>query len=461
VKKCPNCGYVRRPEDDELAMVPSKACPKCYAFYPSEQTAPKAPDPPVVPAIDGRAAGALASPPKKQMSRAGWIALLIAAVAVSFAAAFYLAGMMKDSSSTTALQDAGKAQPVERAEEAPQQTYTVSELVKKISPSVVSVINYNERGEIVGMGTGFFAGGAGEVVTNRHVLKGSSFEIKTAGGRTYAISGIVSEDEFNDLVVLATRTPSSEAAPLRISNFQPERGERVVVIGSPFGLEQSVSDGIVSAYRDLNNRKVLQITAPISPGSSGSPVVNTKGEVIGVASMQYIRGQNINFCIPGQTILGLRPSTGRPLGDITPYKPSVKLYFYQDEDKTVHFVKNPDKPRSNYILLTKPDGTLDRDKFESWLFEQLGGNPYKIDPQALANAEKERFPELFRQVFPGHEIEDLKKFSPEARAYWGTWVANHMQAVYNRAANERNAGIRKHQEMMAFLDRMHKGPGNR
>lgn len=461
MKKCPNCGYVRRPEDDELAMVPARACPKCYAFYPPGPAAPKAPEAPVVPAADRKAAEAPSSPTGKQMSRSRWIMLLIAAVVVSFAAAFFLAVKMKDSSSTTALRDAGKAPPVETAADAPQQTYSVSELVKKISPSVVSVINYNDRREVVGMGTGFFAGGPGEIVTNRHVLKGSSFEIKTAGGRVYSIYRIVSEDEFNDLVVLATGAPASEAVPLRISSFQPERGERVVVIGSPFGLEQSVSDGIVSAYRDMNNRKVLQITAPISPGSSGSPVVNTRGEVIGVASMQHIGGQNINFCIPGQTILDLRPSTGRPAGDIPSYKPAVKLYFYQDEDKTVHFVKNPDNPRPNYILLTKPNGTVDRDKFESWLFEQMGGNPYKIDPQALANAEKDRLPELFRQVFPGHEIDDLKRFSPEARAYWGTWVANHMQAVYNRAASEKSAGIRKHQEMMAFLDRMQKGPGSR
>jgi len=103
--------------------------------------------------------------------------------------------------------------------------------------------------------------------------------------------------------------------------------------------------------------------------------------------------------------------------------------------------------------LTKPDGSTDRNKFENWVFEQLGGNPYQIDPQALVNAEKERIPELFRKVFPGHEIDELKRMSPEARGYWGSWVANHMQVTYSRAETARNTGIMKHKEMMSFLDR--------
>jgi len=69
------------------------------------------------------------------------------------------------------------------------------------------------------------------------------------------------------------------------------------------------------------------------------------------------------------------------------------------------------------------------------------------------NAEKERIPELFRKVFPGHEIDELKRMSPEARGYWGSWVANHMQVTYNRAETARNTGIMKHKEMMSFLDR--------
>jgi tetratricopeptide (TPR) repeat protein len=78
------------------------------------------------------------------------------------------------------------------------------------------------------------------------------------------------------------------------------------VYGSPLGLGNTVSDGIVSAIRDIPDfGKVIQITAPISPGSSGSPVLNMNGEVIGIAFFQMIEGQNLNFAIPSEKITSL------------------------------------------------------------------------------------------------------------------------------------------------------------
>lgn len=114
--------------------------------------------------------------------------------------------------------------------------------------------------------------------------------------------------------------------PLSINASLPEVGERVVVIGSPLGLEQTVSDGIVSAVREVSAfGTIIQITAPISPGSSGSPVVNMKGEVIGVATFQSMIGQNLNFAIPGERIAkltkiakGKRLQPPISLDDLTP-----------------------------------------------------------------------------------------------------------------------------------------------
>jgi S1-C subfamily serine protease len=448
MKKCTNCGYVRRPEDDEYAMVPPRACPRCFAFYPSDQ----------IGQFEKKGDGPIA-PPTPAASRARWLSILVVAVAVTFAAAFYLAGRVKDNSLSNILQSPAKIlNPETNKANAPQQPVSISDIVKRIAPSVVSILNYNDRKELVSRGTGFFIGNLGEVITNHHVLKGAAYaEIKTSSGQTYPVNSVISEDAPNDLITVSTGAPSQGAVPLRISTYVPEIGEKVIVIGSPLGLEQTVSDGIVSAFRQMKDlKKVIQITAPISSGSSGSPVVNSQGEVIGIAFMQLVGGQNLNFCIPGETIVSLRPNAGYSLGKITPYSPSVKLYFYQDENRMIRFVKNPDNTGPNYILLTRPDGSIDREKFENWIFEQMGGNPYNIDPQALVNAEKDRLPELFRSVFPGHEIDELKRFSPEARGYWGSWVANHMQAVYSRAENSKNSGIMKHKEMMAYLDRLQK-----
>jgi len=94
--------------------------------------------------------------------------------------------------------------------------------------------------------------------------------------------------------------------PLSLSTTVPEVGERILVYGSPLGLEKTVSDGIISAIREVPGYgKLIQITAPISPGSSGSPVLNMKGEVIGIASFQMIEGQNLNFAIPSERIANL------------------------------------------------------------------------------------------------------------------------------------------------------------
>ncbi len=104
--------------------------------------------------------------------------------------------------------------------------------------------------------------------------------------------------------------------PLSISPTLPETGERVIVIGTPLGLEKTVSDGIVSAVRDVAGfGKIIQVTAPISPGSSGSPVVNMKGEVIGVATFFVVAGQNLNFAIPVERISKLVQGKGPTLSE--------------------------------------------------------------------------------------------------------------------------------------------------
>jgi tetratricopeptide (TPR) repeat protein len=87
----------------------------------------------------------------------------------------------------------------------------------------------------------------------------------------------------------------------------PKVAERIIVYGSPMGLEKTVSDGIISAIREVPGYgKLIQITAPISPGSSGSPVLNMQGEVIGIATFQFIEGQNLNFAIPSEKIANLK-----------------------------------------------------------------------------------------------------------------------------------------------------------
>jgi tetratricopeptide (TPR) repeat protein len=96
----------------------------------------------------------------------------------------------------------------------------------------------------------------------------------------------------------------------------PSEGEDIFVIGNPLGLESTVSSGIVSAVRDIPAfGKILQITAPVSPGSSGSPVINSKGEVIGIATFIFTKGQNLNFAIPSDKIIALKETSKTTLSE--------------------------------------------------------------------------------------------------------------------------------------------------
>ncbi len=205
-------------------------------------------------------------------------------------------------------------------------------LVKHVLAAVVLITTYDEYGGALTQASGFFIGRAGELVTNYHVLRGARFAVvKTAHGTTYPIDKVLVAHKESDLVI-ASIDVRDATQPLPLGYQVPAVGERIVVIGNPAGLDQTVSDGIVSAVRPGRG---IQVTAPISPGSSGSPVINMKGEVVGVAFEQRTDGQNLNFAIPSNQLLALlamntgeakglaqwSTETGASEGDGTPKKP--------------------------------------------------------------------------------------------------------------------------------------------
>jgi tetratricopeptide (TPR) repeat protein len=196
---------------------------------------------------------------------------------------------------------------------------SLPELVKSVQHSVVTVIGYDQKGKIQQLGSGFFFGDDGGFVTNHHVLYGAvRGNIKTSDGKQYEIKAVYASNEDADIVLARADVPRESAKGLVLNPAPPAVGERVLVIGSPLGLEQTVSDGIVSAIREAPRfGKVFQLTAPISPGSSGSPVLNMKGEVIGMATLQVKIGQNLNFAVPSEQILALNPDKGRTLSQWT------------------------------------------------------------------------------------------------------------------------------------------------
>jgi len=192
------------------------------------------------------------------------------------------------------------AAPVARSQDA------LPELVRRIKPSAVAIETFDARGEKLARGSGFFID-KDRVVTNRHVIDGAyRAQVHLNSGNTFPVKNVLAVDAEGDVALLRVEAPPHLVRPLLLDPTSPQEGESIVVIGNPFGLEGSVTNGIVSAVRDIPGfGRIIQITAPISPGSSGSPVVNMNGQVIGVATLQITGGQSVNFAIPSERIAQL------------------------------------------------------------------------------------------------------------------------------------------------------------
>lgn len=195
----------------------------------------------------------------------------------------------------------------------------ITEIVAKAKPAVVQIITFDRNREPLKTGTGFFVSGDGYLLTNNHVIDGGSYvTARTSSGATYQFDAVVVRSADPDLAVLkftATDVPHLELG----SSADTVEGQRVLVIGNPEGLQGTVSDGIISAFRD--DRKYIQITAPVSPGSSGSPVLDESGQVIGMATLVYREGQNLNFAISSEAIRAyLIAESNKSQAQGTPYQ---------------------------------------------------------------------------------------------------------------------------------------------
>lgn len=186
-------------------------------------------------------------------------------------------------------------------------------LVLEARDSVVLLTVFGAGGVPVGTGTGFFI--ADDLLaTNQHVVEGGlRVEAKFHDQRRVGIEGVVAYDAGADLAILRVAPGTGDALPLYDGEPVPV-GREIVVLGNPLGLESTLSRGIVSARRDEGIRSRsprLQIDAPISQGSSGSPVMTYDGRVIGVAVAVLQGGQNLNFAVPVEELRRLLSTADR------------------------------------------------------------------------------------------------------------------------------------------------------
>jgi hypothetical protein len=181
---------------------------------------------------------------------------------------------------------------------------TLEELAAYATPAVVLLDVRTPTGSR--QGSGFIVDASGRILTNYHVVRDArSVRVKLSSGDIYDEVEILAEDERRDIAVL--RVPGFDLPALPLGNSDSVRiGTAVVLIGSPLGLENTVSTGIISGRRqEEEGYKLLQVSAPASPGSSGGAVLTANGDVVGIAVSQLEAGQNLNFAVPINYARGL------------------------------------------------------------------------------------------------------------------------------------------------------------
>ncbi len=184
----------------------------------------------------------------------------------------------------------------------------VAHLVETQGRAVVLIAVVSASG-IDGIGSGFIISPQGYVITNHHVIKRrlptARLVARLSSGQIVRVRSILATDPERDIAILAL--DAMGLPTVRLGNSDTVRqGEKIVVIGHPQGLTNTVSDGIVSAIRPLKGgSRLVQITAPISPGNSGGPVFNMSGQVVAVTVGYIPGGQNLNFGIPINDVLPL------------------------------------------------------------------------------------------------------------------------------------------------------------
>lgn len=226
--------------------------------------------------------------------------LVIACVALGLALVltgiyfFALRGNNKDTSNSTAIVDTPAL-----VEEKQVSILEDKEKLAEITASVLKIECYDITGEVYATGSGFVAFDGDLIVTNYHVIEDHPFAIKalSEGGKTFSIEKIVVYNEEMDIAILKT-TGSTNLLPLSLAEKTVEKTDKIVAIGSPLGLMNTVSDGIVSGFTQIGNESVIQFTASISSGSSGGVLLNETGEVVGVTFASFSAGQNLNVAIP-------------------------------------------------------------------------------------------------------------------------------------------------------------------
>lgn len=259
------------------------------------------------------------APRKRRSGTAALIALALAGGTIGGGAAGAFAATQWHATPTTVTTiTAAAPQTIQNTPQAAASN-VAGAVYKNASPAVVTVISSAQvRGSLTpeGSGTGFVVDTSGLILTNYHVVgDADGVSVRFSNGTT-STAAVVGTDQGNDLALLRVQIPVGVPALTLANSDSVAVGDTAIAIGSPFGLDESVTQGIISAVNRTWSatgrtlRGLLQTDAPINPGNSGGPLLNAQGEVIGITSMieSPVRGNvGVGFAVPANTIQRVLP----------------------------------------------------------------------------------------------------------------------------------------------------------
>lgn len=258
---------------------------------------------------------------------------------------------------------------------------TPAEVFSMTSPSIVIVRALDAQDKVISLGSGVVIAST-QVVTNCHVTdKAVRIEVKS-GTNTLAVS-LRYIDRERDLCQLAV--PELTAPPVKIGSAKHIKiGARVVALGAPQGLELSLSDGIVSALREAGDARIIQTTAPISPGSSGGGLFDEEGRLIGITTFYLTDSQNLNFALPADWIAAIpvraKAANAAPFDESASLLKAIALDEKKDWDALLAHAHawttaNPPSALAWFILGYAYDETSQTDQAIKALREAVRINP--------------------------------------------------------------------------------------
>jgi TonB family protein len=211
------------------------------------------------------------------------------------------------------------------------------EMFERMRRSVVSVVSYNKQGDIIGQGVGFFVNEVGDLFARRRNFPTGTHksEIKTIDGKAYPIIGVAQDYVEVDLIRVWVKAPMGIFKPLSGTQTVPTAGERVVVLTAAKAPEQGIIEGAITEIQESENGRMIRISGSLPEYSNGSPVINMRGDVIGIAiflrpgeqsfaanggekirdwAVEYMQGQKPINDPPRKRVMPNYPYGARPVG---------------------------------------------------------------------------------------------------------------------------------------------------